>query len=141
MTTDKTARALARAGERTARIAAATKRRANVACFQLYADEAATVPGASFKRFEFSIDDDLRGSFAGLLFEGASEATEVLQCRLGNQLAWSAPLSVGLFEALDWVSDAYPSPPIEPGMLIRVDVLGAFERLQFLVLKTPANAQ
>lgn len=136
---------IAKADERALQLSKEMGRRVRIACYPLYADEARTMPETQhtyeFKRFQFNVDDDVRGRFAGLLFFGSGDATTVRKCRMGEVDAWSVPLSAGLFEALDWAGDAYPSPPIDPSMPITLDVFGPFVCVAFLVLKAdePSN--
>jgi hypothetical protein len=133
-----------RADKVAASIASKTGRRARLACFTLYADEAIMVPETdrthAFKLFQFKIDPDVRGRFAGLLFFGADDDTIVRECRMGERDAWCTPLSAGLYEVLDWAGEEYPSPPIDPGMQISVELVGRFVCVAFLVLKDePTN--
>jgi hypothetical protein len=134
---------LGRANEIALGLSQATGRKVGLACFPLYADEATIVPETAThharKRFQFLTDRDVCGRFGGLLFSGADDRTTVCVCRIGDQDAWSTPLSSGLFESLDWTGEAYPTAPIEPGTQITIELFGSFVCVALLVVK--ANSQ
>lgn len=145
---------VAQADEIARRITQETGRSAKLACFTLYSDEATIIPETAThfarRQFQFKMDPDVRGRFAGLLFFGADDSTIVRACRLGDRDAWCTPNGAqpgrvrgraGLFSALDWAGVAYPSPRIEPGMQITLELSGPFVCVAFLVLKEgePSN--